>query len=36
MTYRHQLADTNRDAFRYEKLDLIKQADYQIREFWTK
>jgi NADH-quinone oxidoreductase subunit I len=36
MTYRHQLAGTDRSVFKYEKLDLIKQADYQIREFWTK
>jgi hypothetical protein len=23
-------------AFRFEKLDLIKQADYSIRDFWSK
>jgi len=36
MTYRHQLADSNPGSFRFEKLELIKQADYSIRDFWTK
>jgi len=36
MTYRHQLADSNCSSFRFEKLDLIKQADYSIRDFWAK
>ncbi len=36
MTYRHQLADPDRSSFKLEKLDLIKQADYSIRDFWTK
>lgn len=36
MTYRHQLADSDRDSFKYEKLDLIKQVDYSVREFWSK
>jgi len=36
MTYRHQLADTKKHAFILEKLDLIKQSDYSLRDFWTK
>jgi formate hydrogenlyase subunit 6/NADH:ubiquinone oxidoreductase subunit I len=36
MTYRYQLADSDRSSFKLEKLDLIKQADYSIRDFWTK
>ena len=36
MTYRHQLADQDRNSFKMEKQDLIKQADYSIRDFWTK
>ena len=36
MTYRHQLAEPDRNSFRLEKLDLIKQADYSLRDFWTK
>jgi len=36
MTYRHQLAEPDRHAFMLEKLDLIKQADYSLRDFWTK
>jgi NADH-quinone oxidoreductase subunit I len=34
MTYRHMLADPDRASLKLEKLDLIKQADYSIREFW--
>jgi hypothetical protein len=30
------LADPDRASLRLEKLDLIKQADYSIREFWGK
>ncbi|MBM3700123.1 MAG: 4Fe-4S dicluster domain-containing protein [Actinobacteria bacterium] len=36
MTYRHQLAETGKKSFRLEKLDLIKQSDYSLRDFWTK
>ncbi len=36
MTYRHQLADSNMQSFKMEKLDLIKQADYSVRDFWIK
>ncbi len=36
MTYRHQLADSDKNSFKYEKLDLIKQADYSVRDFWSK
>ena len=36
MTYRHQLADVDTRSFIMEKLDLVKQADYSIRSFWTK
>jgi NADH-quinone oxidoreductase subunit I len=36
MTYRHQLADVDISSFIMEKLDLVKQADYSIRSFWTK
>jgi NADH-quinone oxidoreductase subunit I len=36
MTYRHQLADKDKRFFRMEKMDLIKQMDYSIRDFWTK
>ncbi len=36
MTYRYQLADSNKQAFKFEKLDLIKQADYSIRDFWSR
>ncbi len=36
MTYRHQLADMDLKTFKMEKLDLVKQADYSIRSFWTK
>jgi NADH-quinone oxidoreductase subunit I len=36
MTYRHQLADSDIESFKLEKMDLIKQADYTIRDFWPK
>jgi NADH-quinone oxidoreductase subunit I len=36
MTYRHQLADNDIGSFKLEKMDLIKQADYTIRDFWPK
>lgn len=36
LTYRHQLAEQKTSAFRLEKLDLIRQADYSIREFWSR
>lgn len=36
MTYRHQLADNDIESFKLEKMDLIKQADYTIRDFWPK
>jgi len=36
MTYKHQLADTNKYSFKMEKLDLIKQSDYSLRDFWAK
>ncbi|MCL4377436.1 MAG: 4Fe-4S dicluster domain-containing protein [Actinobacteria bacterium] len=36
MTYRHQLADSDIESFKLEKMDLIKQADYTIRDFWLK
>jgi len=36
MTYRHLLADPDRASLKLEKLDLIKQADYSIRDFWGK
>ena len=36
MTYRHMLADPDRASLKLEKLDLIKQADYSIRDFWGK
>jgi NADH-quinone oxidoreductase subunit I len=36
MTYRHQMAESDRETLRLEKMDLIKQADYTIRDFWLK
>ncbi len=36
MTYRHQLAEPDKNSFRLEKLELIKQSDYSLRDFWTK
>jgi len=36
MTYRHQLADLEKNSFRFEKTDLVKQSDYSIRDFWSK
>ena len=36
MTYRHTLTDHDRASLKLDKLDLIKQADYSIRDFWGK
>ena len=36
MTYKHMLADPDRASLKLDKLDLIKQADYSIRDFWGK
>ncbi len=36
MTYRHMLSDPDRASLKLEKLDLVKQADYSIRDFWGK
>ncbi len=36
MSYRYQSADYSLKNLRMEKLDLIKQADYSIRDFWLK
>ncbi len=36
MSYRYQLAEYGRESLKFEKDDLIKQADYKIRDFWSK
>ncbi len=36
MSYRYQSADYSLKSLRMEKLDLVKQADYSIRDFWLK
>lgn len=36
LSYRYQLADYDLASLRLEKLDLIKQAEYYIRDFWEK
>lgn len=36
MTYRHQLVGKHKKLLILEKLALIKQSDYLIREFWVK
>ena len=36
MSYKYQLAELNRKDLLYEKLDLIRQTDYTIKDFWSK
>ncbi|MDD3776087.1 MAG: 4Fe-4S dicluster domain-containing protein [Actinomycetota bacterium] len=36
MSYRYQLAEYEREQLVVEKLDLVKQADFVIRDFWSK
>jgi len=36
MTYRYQLAEYKRRNLKFEKMDLIKQRDYTVRDFWFK
>ncbi len=36
MSYRYRLAEYNMDSFKLKKLDLIKQSDYSIRDFWLR
>ena len=35
MTYRHQFAERKKQNFIMEKLDLVKQSEYSIRDFWN-
>lgn len=36
MSYRYQLSEFDLESLKIEKLDLIKQAEYSIRDFWVK
>ncbi len=36
MSYKYQLAEFKRNDLIFEKLDLVKQADYTIKDFWSK
>ncbi|MDZ7838687.1 MAG: 4Fe-4S dicluster domain-containing protein [Actinomycetota bacterium] len=36
MSYRYQLTEYEREGLVFEKLDLVKQADFVIRDFWSK
>ena len=36
LSYRYQLAEYDVESLKLEKLDLIKQAEYSIRDFWAK
>jgi len=36
MSYKYQLAEYSRDDLVFEKLDLVRQADYTIKDFWSK
>jgi len=36
MSYRYQLTEYEREGLIFEKLDLVKQADFVIRDFWSK
>lgn len=36
MTYRHQLAQYEKESLVLVKSDLVKQGDYTIRDFWKK
>lgn len=36
MSYRYQLAEYDIESLKLEKLDLVKQADYSTRDFWSK
>lgn len=36
LSYRYQLAEYDIESLKIEKMDLIKQAEYSIRDFWTK
>ncbi|MGM0365650.1 MAG: 4Fe-4S dicluster domain-containing protein [Actinomycetota bacterium] len=36
MSYRYQLAEYRRGDLLFEKLDLVRQADYTTRDFWSR
>ncbi len=36
MSYKYQVAEFSRDELIFEKLELVKQADYAIKDFWSK
>jgi formate hydrogenlyase subunit 6/NADH:ubiquinone oxidoreductase subunit I len=35
-SYRYQMSEYDMESLKMEKLDLIKQAEYAIRDFWVK
>jgi NADH-quinone oxidoreductase subunit I len=36
MSYKYQLAEYNAENLKLEKLDLAKQADHNLRDFWLR
>jgi len=36
LSYRYQMAEYELETLKAEKLDLVKQAEYLIRDFWIK
>ncbi len=36
MSYEFQLAEFSRNELIFEKIELVRQADYTIKEFWSK
>lgn len=36
LSYRYQLAEYDSESLKIDKMDLVKQAEYSIRDFWAK